>query len=237
LADFARSLRQLAEQITIQRAHRAEMASAQAIQKAMLPTADLLERCRSHVTLHAEMRPARDVGGELDDFFELDPDRLVVTIGDVCGKGIPAALFMAMTQTVTRYTLRHEDNLGAAISAANVLLATGNQESMYATLFCAVVNFRTGHLQYCHCGHEFPFILRSDGQVEAVSSTRNLPLGLSLGAKFQSSATVLGQNDRLLLFTDGFTDASRTTGERFGSERLLETVKQLRTVDPRQMIG
>jgi phosphoserine phosphatase RsbU/P len=237
LADFSRSFRQLAEQITIQRAHRAEMASAQAIQRAMLPTRNMLNRSQAFVTIHAEMRAARDVGGDLYDFFEIDEDRLVITIGDVCGKGIPAALFMAMTQTVMRYVLRHENNLEAAIAAANVLLATDNRESMYATLFCAVVNFRTGDLQYCGCGHDFPLILRSDGDLEAVSSSENLPLGLKLRADFRGNTTVLRHDDRLLLFTDGFTDATNTNGERFGSKRLSDAVKLLNGVDSQHVIG
>ena len=134
LADFSRSFLHLAQQITLRRAQLAEMANARAIQEGMLPARDLLEACSGFVDVHAFMRPAKDVGGDLYDFFLVDDDHLVLTIGDVCGKGIPAALFMAMTQLVMRYMLRHERDVGAATTAGNAVLAADNPETMFTTV-------------------------------------------------------------------------------------------------------
>ncbi len=93
------------------------MANARAIQESMLPAYEALEECKAYVEIKAAMRPARDVGGDLYDFFLLNSDRVAVTVGDVCGKGIPAALFMAVTQMVMRYMSSHEPDVGAAATA------------------------------------------------------------------------------------------------------------------------
>lgn len=236
LVDFSRSFRNLAEQILVRRAHREEMANAQSIQRAMLPSREGLDGCREYVDIQADMRPARDIGGDLYDFFQIDPDHLAVTIGDVCGKGIPAALFMAMTQTVMRYTLRQETDVGAAAAAGNALLAANNREKMFATFFCAVLDLRTGALSYCTCGHHAPLILRRSGSVEEGASF-NLPLGLKANAKFKTDSMMLEPGDRLFLFTDGFVDAVDDKGEQFGDERFHKAVEEIRTLPSQQFIS
>jgi serine phosphatase RsbU (regulator of sigma subunit) len=236
LVDFSRSFRELAEQIAIQRAHREEMANAHAIQSAMLPGPQALEGCRDYVDIQAEMHSAREVGGDLYDFFLIDADHLAVTIGDVCGKGIPAALFMSMTQTVLRYTLRHETGLEAAVTAANALLAANNREKMFATLFCAVVDLRAGIVAYCSCGHQPPLILR-DGQSAELHSSFSLPLGLRANARFNADKIALEPGDRLLLFTDGFADATNVDGEKFGESRFHAMVAGLITTPSTQLLG
>jgi serine phosphatase RsbU (regulator of sigma subunit) len=235
LVDFSRSFRDLAEQINLRRAHREQMASAKAIQRSMLPDRGVLAASRDLVDVQADMRSAQDVGGDLYDFVPLDPDRLAITIGDVCGKGIPAALFMAMTQTVMRYTLCYETDLAAALKAGNALLAASNRERMFATFFCGVLDIRSGGLCYCTCGHQAPVLLRN-GRITELVSSPNLPLGLRSTVTFKTDQTVLERGDRLLLYTDGFTDATNEQGEQFGDARFLETVTRLSAVDPQQLI-
>lgn len=235
LVDFSRSFVRLAEQITLRRAHREEMANARAIQESMLPSYEALESCKAYIEIHATMRPAREVGGDLYDFFLIDSDRLAVTVGDVCGKGIPAALFMAMTQMVMRYMLRQEPDVGAAATAGNALLAASNREMMFATLFCAVLNLKTGVLCYCSCGHHSPFILRRGNGVEEISAF-NLPLGLDEKAKYRGNSLILEPGDRLFLFTDGFVDAINNEEARFGDDRLHEVVERLRALPSQNFI-
>jgi len=235
LADFSRSFLHLAEQITLRRAQREEMANARAIQQGMLPEQHALEACKAYVDVRAVMRPAREVGGDLYDFFLIDPDRLAITIGDVCGKGIPAALFMAMTQTVMRYTLRREIDVGAAATAGNALLAASNREMMFATLFCCVLNLSSGTLSYCSCGHGSPLILRSGNGVEETSSF-NLPLGIDDRTKYTTNSIVLDPGDRLFLFTDGFADAMNKEEVRFGDGRLHQAVEKVRALPSEQFI-
>ncbi len=236
LVDFSRSFVRLAEQITLRRAHREEMANARAIQESMLPEDDVLEQCKDYVEVHAKMRPAREVGGDLYDFFLIDSDRLAFTIGDVCGKGIPAALFMAMTQMVMRYMLRQQPEVGAAATAGNALLAATNREMMFATLFCCVLDLRTGMLSYCSCGHHSPLILRGNRVVDEVA-TSSLPLGIDERTKYKTSTLILEPGDRVLLFTDGFTDAHNGAEMLFGEGRLREAVDKLRSAPSRDFIG
>jgi len=205
------------------------MANARAIQENMLPAHETLQQCAAYLDVKAAMRPARDVGGDLYDFFLIDPDRVALTVGDVCGKGIPAALFMAMTQMVMRYMLRHESDVGAAATAANALLASTNREMMFATLFCAVLDLKTGTLSYCSCGHPSPLILRKDGSIEKTREF-NLAIGLDESTKYQMRSLTLAPRDRLFLFTDGFADAANTVGVRYGDDRLEETVGSLRNL-------
>ncbi len=235
LVDFSRSFIRLAEQITIKRAHREEMANAQAIQMGMLPEQGSLEQSKDYVAIYASMRPAREVGGDLYDCFSIDANRVAVTIGDVCGKGIPAALFMAMTQMVMRHMLRQESNVGSAATAGNALLAASNREMMFATLFCSVIDLTTGRVSYCSCGHHSPIILRKGKAVETLAVS-NLPLGLDDKAKYKTELIDLEPGDQILLYTDGFVDAVNAEGERFGDEHFLELVERLRTLPAGQLV-
>lgn len=236
LVDFSRSFVRLAEQITLRRAHREEMANARAIQESMLPSEDLLDTCQAYVEVHAKMRPAREVGGDLYDFFLINSDRLAFTIGDVCGKGIPAALFMAMTQMVMRYMLRQAPDVGEAATAGNALLAANNREMMFATLFCCVLDLQTGVLSYCSCGHHAPLILRGGRMVDGIAKS-NLPLGIDDKTKYKTSTLTLEPGDRLFLFTDGFTEAHDSAGALFGEGRLHRAIGELRSEASRDFIA
>ena len=165
LFDFAQSFCRLAEELVERRVHREEMANAVAIQRTMLPPAAALLHCGDAFDLFAHTLPARDVGGDFYDYFLLDDHRIAITIGDVSGKGIPAALFMAATQTALRVALRQQQTLDTAIAAANNLLVANNDEAMFATLFCATVDIRNGVGFTCNCGHPAPFVLRRAGVV------------------------------------------------------------------------
>jgi phosphoserine phosphatase RsbU/P len=235
LVDFSRSFVRLAEQITLKRAHRKEMANARAIQESMLPLAATLAPFKPYIEIHATMRPAREVGGDLYDYFLIDDDRLAVTIGDVCGKGIPAALFMAMTQMVMRYMLRQRVDVGEAATAGNALLAANNREMMFTTLFCSVINLRTGELSYSNCGHHSPLILRRGRPIETIAVS-GLPLGLDESAKYKANSLSLVPGDQLFLYTDGFVDAVNSEDARFGDERLYELVERIRARSPDQFV-
>jgi phosphoserine phosphatase RsbU/P len=124
------------------------------------------------------------VGGDFYDYFQLDDNRLAITIGDVSGKGVPAALYMAAAQTALRVALRQQPTLAGAIAAANDLLVANNREAMFASLFCAVIDVRAGAIAACNCGQPPPFILRRNGGCERIPSS-NPPLGLKLGAQLR----------------------------------------------------
>lgn len=235
LADFSQSFRRMAEQITLRQAQREEMAAAAAIQRAMLPRPLRPTGEMARVDLYAEMRPAREVGGDFYDFFLLDDHRLVLTVGDVSGKGAPAALFMAITQTVMRLALRQSNDLAAAVTLANHLLAADNPESMFATMFCGVLDLREGMLTWCNCGHNPTLLLTKTGGLKTLDPT-GVPLGARLKAQYRTETAALAAGDSLFLYTDGVTEATNAEDEQFGEARLAAAVERLRDQPAREFV-
>ncbi|HXP31982.1 MAG TPA: SpoIIE family protein phosphatase [Stellaceae bacterium] len=235
LLNFAQTFRRMAEQIILRRAQHEEMANAAAIQRAMLPSALPPESCGGRVAIHAEMRPAREVGGDLYDYFLIDPDRLAVVIGDVSGKGVPAALFMAITRTVMRVVLREGGDLATAVGRANEILSAENSESMFATLFCGVLDLAGGAFTYCNCGHNPPYLLRADGAREPLLLT-GLPLAAMPGVTYKTRALALRPGERIVLFTDGITEAANAAGEQYDEPRLEAAIEALRQASAGEMV-
>jgi phosphoserine phosphatase RsbU/P len=220
LVNFAQSFRRMAEQIALRRSQHEEMANAAAIQRAMLPSALPAGFGGGRIDIHAEMQPAREVGGDLYDMFALDGDRLVITIGDVSGKGVAASLFMAVTQTVIRLVVHDGRDLQTEIERANELLVANNREMMFATLFCGVLDISSGTLTYCNCGHNPPLVARVDGGRCERLHANSLPLGIEKGVTYQMQSLTLAGGDMMLLYTDGVTEAQSAEGMQFGMERL-----------------
>jgi sigma-B regulation protein RsbU (phosphoserine phosphatase) len=226
MVSFARTFRTMAEQITLRRRQHDEMASAATIQRAMLPALPA-DSCGGKIALHAAMRPAREIGGDFYDFFTIGDDRLGIVIGDVSGKGVPASLFMAMTRTIIRLVARQDDDLAAGIGRANALLSADNDSAMFVTLIYGVLDVANGTLTYCNCGHNPPLVIRDDGRRERLALT-SLPLGAMPSAAYATRTIVLAPGDRLLLYTDGITEASTADGAEFGEARLEAAIDALR---------
>jgi serine phosphatase RsbU (regulator of sigma subunit)/CHASE2 domain-containing sensor protein len=218
----------MAAQRARERAHEAEMASAAAIQRAMLPLAPAGDAAADRLDVHAHMLPAREVGGDLYDITVLDPGRRVITIGDVCGKGVPAALFMAITQTVMRLAVRSAQDLQAEIEAANALLVANNREEMFTTLFCAVIDTDAGTMSYCNCGHNPPLLLRRDADAFETLPACGPPLGTFDGIAYVPRTVALTPGDLVLLYTDGVTEAENPARELFGMDRLQAALIEVR---------
>jgi serine phosphatase RsbU (regulator of sigma subunit) len=218
----------MAVQMAQKRAREAEMASAAAIQRAMLPSLQASEIAPGGLDIFADMIPARDVGGDLYDIVKLDGSRVMITIGDVCGKGVPASLFMAITQTVMRLGVRSGQDLQAEINAANNLLVANNREEMFTTLFCGVIDVPAGTITYCNCGHNPPLVLRKGES--AFESLRKCgpPLGIIGDAGYAARSTALAPGDMLLLYTDGVTEAETSQSDQFGTQRLEQTILEMR---------
>src|SRR5204863_8711756 len=158
LASFARAFADMAAKIRAKQNRREEMQAAAAIQQSILPGPLPQDGAASRVDLHADMRPAREIGGDFFDFFLIDEDRLAFTVADVSGKGIPAALFMAVSRTVMRSV--GDEDLATRMTHANSLLSAHNTASMFVTLFHGVLDLTSGELQYCNAGHNPPYVLR-----------------------------------------------------------------------------
>ena len=175
------------------------------------------------------MRPTREVGGDFYDFFMLDPDHLAIAIGDICGKGIAASLFMAVVVTVLRTAAHEEKDVAATIARANNVLSRDNASSMFATAFYAVLNLRTGVMEYCNCGHNAPFLILPSGETRSFPAT-GLPLALYADRTPAVARFTLSYSDIFVLFTDGVTEAMNDS-EMFGGDRLLASIGAIQTTD------
>jgi serine phosphatase RsbU (regulator of sigma subunit) len=226
----------MAAQLAQKRAHEAEMASAAAIQRAMLPSVQASNLAEGQLDIFANMIPAREVGGDLYDIVKLDEHRVMITIGDVCGKGVPASLFMAITQTVMRLGVRSGQDLQAEIKEANNLLVANNREEMFTTLFCGVIDVPTGAMTYCNCGHNPPLVLRK-GEV-TFEPLRNCgpPLGVVDDMNYVPRSIALAPGDMLLLYTDGVTEAETSQADQFGMKRLEQAILETRSHPARSVV-
>jgi serine phosphatase RsbU (regulator of sigma subunit)/CHASE2 domain-containing sensor protein len=217
-------------------AHEAEMASAAAIQRAMLPGAGQSDFAEGRLDIFAHMIPAREVGGDLYDIVKLDDGRVMISIGDVCGKGIPASLFMAITQTIMRLVVRFDQDLQTEINSANNLMAADNREEMFTTLFCGLLDVTSGTMTYCNCGHNAPLVLRKDASTFEMLPACGPPLGILEDSNYQPQSIALSPGDVLVLYTDGVTEAEDRQKALFGTKRLEEAVLEKRGAPARDVV-
>jgi phosphoserine phosphatase RsbU/P len=224
LTDFGQTFGRMAEQLVLRRQRDDEMASAAVIQRALLPRVKQFAD-ESGLDVWAPMTPARDVGGDFFDLVPLADGRVAVGIGDVCGKGVPAALFMGITKTLIRINLRENPNLPAAITKANAFLADNNAGQLFATVLYAAYDPRSGALEYCNCGHLPALIRRPGGRVETLP-TGGLPVGLFEPMKMIVHNAKLRAGDVFFLYTDGVTEAEDPEARQFGEERLEGLLRQ-----------
>jgi len=227
LAEFSAAFRKFAQEITGKRRQQDELNSAAIIQQSYLPKHAALAAAGSRLELRARMRPARDVGGDLYDFFMLDGSRLAFAIGDVCGKGIPASMFMAVAVTVLRMAAREEPDAAATVARANALLCKDNATSMFATLFYGVLDLDSGALEYCNCGHNAPLVIDAEGGITLLPAT-GVPLGLHAEASAGARQITLAPTDLLVTFTDGITEAMNPADEEFADDRLHGSARAAR---------
>jgi phosphoserine phosphatase RsbU/P len=235
LATFARVFGGMAAEIRAKQHRREEMQAAADIQQSILPPALPREGAAERVDLHAEMHPAREIGGDFYDYFMIDESRLAFTVGDVSGKGIPASLFMAVSRTVLR-SFASADDMAAGIAAANRLLATQNNTCMFVTLFHGVLDLTNGQLRYCNAGHNPPYLLRAKGGSEMLRGT-GIPLGIEPDMPCGIDETTLDPGDTLFLYSDGITEAFDADGAEFGVPRLEAALEAGRGSSAAELVG
>ncbi|HYU12510.1 MAG TPA: SpoIIE family protein phosphatase [Stellaceae bacterium] len=226
LANFARAFANMAAEIRAKQSRREEMQAAAAIQQSILPGPLPRTGGALRVDLHAEMHPAREIGGDFYDYFLIDEDRLAVTVADVSGKGIPAALFMAVSRTVMRNIASAAD-MATRMVDANRLLAAENTACMFVTMFHGVLDLATGVLRYCNAGHNPPYLLRAKGGRKTLKAT-GIPFGIDANLPYSVAETVLAPEDALFLFSDGITEAFDPAGNIFGEARLEAALENSR---------
>ncbi len=187
------------------------------IQMAMIPNTFPPFPERDEIDLAACLIPAKEVGGDLYDFYIRD-NKLFFCIGDVSGKGVPASLVMAVTRSLFRSVSVHEKSPQRIVTLMNDAMADMNENNMFVTFFLGILDLETGHMRYCNAGHNPPLIL-SD-QLRTLDVVPNLPLGIISKMSFQEQETDLVYNDTLLLYTDGLNEAVNAKDEEFTMQRV-----------------
>ena len=178
------------------------------------------------IELHASLKPATLVAGDFFDFFFVDKNKLVFLVGDVSGKSMPAAFFMAMTCTLLRSESFIYANLAEILTTTNRILAANNDTCMFATLFIAYYDTQTGELSYANAGHHSALIVSPSGMVKSFGLLEDPPLGLYPSHRFRSGRIILKKDEKVFLYTDGVTEAHSPNLKLFGMERLLAFLKE-----------
>ena len=210
-----------------------ELRIAREIQLSMVPKDLSAFKGRSEVDLAAKLAPAREVGGDLYDFFFIDDDRLCLLVGDVSDKGVPSALFMVRSMTLLRNgVLREGIEPDTVLSSVNRELGESNDLCMFLTLFLGILDVKTGELIYSNAGHLPPLLLDATGGHRTLELPRGLPLGLSKKAKYSCRRLRLAPGEGLLLFTDGITEAGNLEGTFFDYPLLEHVLDNLRQTGP-----
>ncbi len=205
-----------------------DLAAANEIQQFILPRVfPPFPEDSDKFDLYASMEAAKDIGGDFYDFFRIDDDHIALVIGDVCGKGIPAALFMAVSRTFIRSVGMQFEHVGECMTNVNRLLASSSVDYMFVTVFYAIYDIRTGLLTYCNGGHNPPYLLHANGTTEELPVSDNLIVGALKGIQFKENALQLDHGDTLVMYTDGVPEAMKPTREVFGMKRFGNTLSGL----------
>ena len=183
---------------------------------------------KSQFEIYASIEPAVEIGGDFYDFFLVDDEHLCLVIGDVSGKGIPAALFMAVAKTLIKaYTIGNyaSDDI---LFKVNNELCQENEQEMFVTIFHGILNIHTGELRYSNGGHNPPYILYSDGTFGGIESTRGMALGVMEDVKYELKKVRLSKKDTIYLYTDGVNEAMDGDGNEFSYIRLENFFKEIK---------
>lgn len=199
-----------------------ELAAARDIQRGMLPPRDSLAKLDRHLDIDAVLEPARSVGGDFYEAVDLGDGRIGFLIGDVTGKGVPAALFMALSKALSKsMLLRKSDDLEAAVAALDEELSRDNAEDMFVTMLIGIFDDASGRLTMFNAGHENPLLIRADGSVSELAMEGGPPFCAAPGYPYPAETITLEPGDGLVVVTDGVTEAQDPAAEFFGRDRAL----------------
>jgi sigma-B regulation protein RsbU (phosphoserine phosphatase) len=213
-----------------------DLQNAREIQFNIIPSGRPDFKQDKKVDLYAILNPAETVGGDLYDYFFIDRNHLLVAIGDVSGKGIPASLFMAIVSTLikTRAKICSAKDIVAQV---NHELSTRNANQYFVTLFLGVFDMDTGVLDYCNAAHNFPYILDENGTFQTLSESHGLPLGIYKDKPFRSSSVRLKTNDSLIIYTDGVINSTDLNHQQYGIKRLEKNLNGLIGLTAEEIVG
>lgn len=245
---LSESIRNLTETVAAKERIEGELSVAREIQLSILPQQFPPFPHVKEIDIDAKIVPAKEVGGDLYDFFFLEPegdnaiaelieDKLFIVIGDVSGKGVPAALFMAVTKTLIKATASTELSPAQVLEKVNKELAADNDACMFVTLFLGMLDIHSGDFTYCSAGHNPPYLLSQDRGVEILDQKGGMCLGVMDDAEYVSSAKTFKKGDVLFLYTDGVTEAMDGDNNQYSDERLEELLKNRAVSDTEGIIN
>lgn len=215
-----------------------ELNVAYQIQSSMVPRNFPAFPDRDEFDIFAKMYPAKHVGGDFFDFFLIDDYHLYFVIGDVSGKGVPAALFMAMSRTLIKAIALKGVPPDICLDDVNKILNLDNESSMFVTVFAGVLNTFTGEVKYCNAGHNPPYLIKKDGGVEELESTNSIALAITAEENlFSSKSIMLHPGDAIFLYTDGVTEATDSENILFSDDRLHNFLKTVSESSPPDIVN
>lgn len=238
LDDLSRTIEKAIEQVRYIRESQQEhnqlesikndLAIAGEIQQTILPRSfPPFPELTEVVDIYASMTPAKDVGGDFYDFFQIDDERIGLVIADVSGKGVPASLFMAVSRTLLRATALRGVSSAECLTYANKLLCKESLDSMFVTVFYGIYHYKIGMMDYTNAGHNPPYLLRGGRTVECLPVASNFVVGVFDDIEFESNTLTFGIGDTLLLYTDGVTEAFNDKREQFSESNLQDILASM----------
>lgn len=213
-----------------------ELNLAREIQMGILPKVFPAFPEHDEFDIFAHLIPAKAVGGDLYDFFFIDDDHLCFTLGDVSGKGVPAALFMVITRTLVKNSAQFSPSPADMMSKINRILCHDNPKVMFVTLIIGILNVRTGELNYASGGHNRPILIRNGQEVQYMQDISGPALGVMPDVSYKKISVTLKADDAFFLYTDGVTEAMNEKGKLFSDARLLEEIRMVRHATVRELI-
>lgn len=212
-----------------------EMEAAKRFQMGILPDPQQTFANETRVDIAAIMEPAKMVGGDLYDCFMLDQHHMFFSLGDVCGKGVPASLFMVISKTLCKSVALRDNadfsEIGALISQANREISRDNPEMLFVTAFIGILDLRSGELNYCNAGHERPLIVAPGCRPKTLDAASGPPISIVDDISYQSFTYRLAREEFICVFTDGITEAANAHEELFGNDRLLNCLNDVKDED------
>ena len=213
-----------------------ELHLANRIQASMLPHEFPPFPDRGEFDIYATMDPAREVGGDFYDFFFTDEDHLCLVMADVSGKGIPAAMFMMNSKVMLHNLASTGKSPAEILITANESLCSNNSTEMFVTVWLGILDLTTGKIVAANAGHEYPTIRHSDGGYELFRDRHGLVLGGMEGVSYREYELELGAGDSLFLYTDGVPEATNSSNEMFGTDRMLDALNSDPDAAPLQIL-
>ena len=214
-----------------------ELKIAKEIQLGIVPRTFPAFPDHDEFAVYAHLCSAREVGGDFYDFFMLDDENLFFIIGDVSGKGVPASLFMAVTATLVKTLARKIKEPAELLNVLNREISRDNRSAMFITIFCGILNIKTGSVKFANGGHNPPFVVSENGDIQALDTSGGTVVGIIEDVSYTTDELMLGANDLIYMYTDGVTEAFNDKHEVFSEDRLKNEITKHRQEEIKDLVS